>query len=364
MGLLDFVDPGNAGGSTAVPVRRRERDAEYRCGKCSRVFKSGELRADHEFSDHSVPSAALYLHNRWLAPGEDVQLHWPVDTSELRFGAVSGLRMSVNDSAPVDASASRLVEELSGTIPRIIHVWLPGPERPVRFRYEPFLEDDLTAIDTHFLAIMCTGQAGRAELSDFVARTAGCTGTAYRDALVEYSIAILAKEGHRDCVLPFQDYPKRLHAAAGTLDKVDRSVAKTICAIVGFSLNDFINAPVSTGAPSLERAIEWFRVRLGLPTLVRRSKARPATTHRLLLDDVVMWLIDAVSDWNPNQVVLSRGMSLLTGLLSPYDEAKLRLVLAEGWRESGQHAIAQGLAVPLVHDRVFEKWARGFLNND
>ena len=98
---LNFIDPGNAGGSVSIPESPHVvlQPIVYECPRCSACFDSSEARYDHFFTKHPYRRPELLLRGQSLATRGTV-VHQPVQQADWLLGSCQWVSINGQAIAP------------------------------------------------------------------------------------------------------------------------------------------------------------------------------------------------------------------------------------------------------------------------
>lgn len=354
-GYLDFIDPGNSGGSIQIPEMERTplRKPVYVCTKCGNSFNSDENRRAHIFEKHPFHRPALLLDGDEPV-GPRATLRQPLSAGDI---AANDFRSILLDGKSV--SASYLADVLARERQGYHMVVLEGQGRPVEYRLDFDIADpkDLDQVDNVFRGLVKGGVLNRMQIDSFIRLTQAYTsGVSYVEGICHYLWGVLAKDQSGDTGLERHEYESRFNLAIAALHGHGRPLPEVINAIVHFNFNAFGHMAGARYAPGLAMAAQRI-AGVAIDTVGGKASGRvdagiplDAATHRLL--DYAARLDVLSADDLREMEAVRRESSWV-----PADKAKISVLLAEGHLKQGDEAAARALARRLHNDPIFGGWA-------
>lgn len=222
--------------------------------------------------------------------------------------------------------------------------------------------EDLEGVEIAFLKLAKKGLLTISSVEGFIEDCKRFTSAdAYCDGICHYLYGVLAKERSPDSALPYEEYRTRFTRAADELLDYDRSIARTIRALVAFHFNHFadvvLTAPAGRlrlGASRLAALLdgkEWDFVQI--PSLARRSAAEDLLTDHETLR-ILRWTNSSLADLGSEASDIS---ALAKRDIPEFDRLKLRMLLAEGSAHAGDKDLARKAARTLISNSKTAIWA-------
>ena len=234
----------------------------FQCPFCKSSFPDREHLSSHVQQHHSVkrpfvliagaePSTEDVIRFRSVAPSVEV-----FNCTELAAGF---------DGDPVrpicaTALAQRLAETRRGTVRLRLTNASDGSVQPVVQEYHLRVlapdEASLIEIDRLFLERLGRGDVNLNEVDRFYEATRDSTATEYAEALADYVRAVLLKDSDSRTGVSgrVHHYHEIQNKALNVLKAFDRPLAKLLCALMRFGLNDFSLWREITGLSDLDHA--------------------------------------------------------------------------------------------------------------
>lgn len=359
-GYLDFIDPGNSGGSIQIPeVPRTPLPRQsYICTKCGKSFNTDENRRAHIFDKHPFHRPALLLDGDEPV-GPRAIVRRPLNASAIAANDYSTILLDGKSVSAPDLAAV-LARERQG-----YHViTLQGQGKPVEYRLDFDIADprELDQIDTLFQGLVQDSVLNRALIDGFMRlaqRHATCGS--YVEGICHYLWGVLAKDQSGDTGLERREYESRFNLAIAALHGHARPMPEVINAVIHFNFNAFGHMAGARYAPGLSLAAQRIAgVKADQVDDVASARADTgipldAATHRLL--DYAARLDTLSADDIREMDAVRRESSWV-----PADKAKLSVLLAETYLKQGDAARAKELARRLHNDPNFGSWAESMIN--
>jgi len=228
-------------------------------------------------------------------------------------------------------------------------------------------EASLIEIDRLFLDHLGRGNVNLVEVDQFYEATRDSTATEYAEALADYVRAVLLKDGDSRTGVSgrVHHYHEIQNKALNVLKAFDRPLAKLLCALMRFGLNDFSLWRESTGLSDLDHANRLLGPLAendgGTVSGTDRSVAPETQVFLCLVDDdtdTVARLARQAAEltrWGPateEQFALAERRSL-----DSFDRAKIRALWAVTALRLRATMSAQQVLRFLDGDPTFGAWA-------
>ena len=339
------VDPGNAGGSVAIPPSPiKPARNRYKCEICGSRFET-ENDLEQHVKGHVVPHPVLV--------SDDTEVASSCALTDA--GAVRALR--TRDAARVEVNKrpcrpDTLQDVLLGMNGQFdVEVTLISQQEHVRnvYRLQVAIFDDLrlSQIESAFLATLNGVNRAIPDIPGFLRAWDGMPERAYAAALAAFRLAIIMRTG--PFVIDPDDssgYRHRLAEARRGLRPTSRRLARTILAVCGLIENDFSPTRAHLQDRRVENALAWFQ-HLVDGRQLRWAAADKGGAVRLVVDANTQMLIEAVDCVQQGDEARADG--LLTTLANACNDGRdvacaKKVAALLWWRNSaaGAPAILQG----------------------
>jgi hypothetical protein len=315
---------------------------------------------------HAAPSRAVYA--------------VPLDSSTVVCANTTGMRATVN-GLPIASDPAALAAALGSEHRAVFHIELENSraadEANVRATYAIVTavpdELDLEAVDRLFAQHLAVDRPTLSDVREFADAASSYTSAdRYADGLVEYVLAILAKERNpaTGATLPFEAFQVKLQRALAELGPHrSRPIPAAVCATAELNLNDVRAAEATAGEPVLDGALLLFRAIANGDASI---PAPPTQAHGVRapvcpIDRDTYIVLRAYEDLylrasEPDEVALREYAARAEdSTLSAFDRTKLRVMVAARLLSAGERAAAVPHFDALVHDPLFGRWAQNAL---
>lgn len=368
MGFLDFIDPGNSGGSVPTPSSPWERlpppvPVVYRCAVCAATFDDADQLFEHRFGEHPYTRPTLILSGREITSPREIVTR-PLSESQI---TVANTDLCVFDDQPVPAEKlpKLLAQERTGLHTIVLD------RLGIKTRYEIVFEiadtKELAEVERLFLAIVGSETLSVDRINVFVEMTSQYkTALLYVDGLCHYLYGVLAKDQRGGTHLPQAEYKTKFNLALDGLRHFDRPLAEVVVGVVNFSQNAFDDGKTLDASPRLQRAMRMY-------SSFANGKCPMATTNWSgsgmgnvpvdhATDQVIQWALDGNDEFLRHHRQMEAVID--TAEWVPNDRFKVSMLLAERLSALGQVAAAKRFARSVTNDALFSDWAQRIMELD
>ncbi|THG82311.1 hypothetical protein E5198_09400 [Pseudomonas sp. A-1] len=360
---LNFIDPGNAGGSVTIPESppRVLAPIVYECPRCAARFDSPGERSDHFFVAHPYRKPALLLRGVELSSTGTV-ITEPTRAADWLLTSCGGV--SLNGMAIQPAKLfSQLAELRQG-----FHV-LELSNRDARERFElsfsiPEVEE-LRRLEDVFSMLFTDNELSVDDIRRFAEACAPlATARTYLEGVCQYLYGVLAKDQRGDTQLSHAQYKERFNRALEALRHVNRPMAGTIRAIINFSFNSFAQPAGLQHAPALASAAGRFAALTGKsPSLPlpanHEAQARLPIDHAT--DQLLRWI--ALSGERMAEELNDLRRACESGLWTAEDRTKATVLWLDRACSLRPEDEVRRMARSLLNDPIFAAYAEQVLEN-
>lgn len=368
MGFLDFIDPGNSGGSVPTPSSPWDRlpppaPVVYRCVVCNAAFPDPDRLFEHRFTAHPYKRPALILGGRELTSPREVVVR-PLTAADI---VLANTDLCFFDGASVKPEhlAALLSNQRDGLHTVVLNKL--GIETSYEIAFEIAAPIELDEVDRLFLSIVGaeTLTVDRINLFVDIAEPYP-TAKRYLDGLCQYLYGVLAKDQRGGTHLQQSDYKTRFNLALDTLRLFDRPLANVAVGVVNFSQNAFNDGESLDASVKLQYAMRVFSGFLR-QIVVEKPSSWPVTgvgnvpiDHAT--DQIVSWASEGIVEMLKHRREMESVIS--SPVWVPDDRFKVSILLAERLAKNGNIADAQIHARLLVNDGLFGEWAQQIIEMD
>lgn len=368
MAFLDFVDPGNSGGSVPTPPSPWDRlpppaPMVYQCSVCNATFRDADQLSEHRFSAHPYRRPALILRGRELTSPREIVVE-PLLCSHI---ALANTDCCIFDGRPVKPE---LLPRLLAKCQEGLHTIMlekRGIETTYELDFEIADAVELAKVERLFLSIVGSETLSLDRINLFAEMTSKyATARRYMDGLCHYLYGVLAKDQRGGTHLPQTEYKTKFNLALDGLRLFGRPLSDLVVGIVNFSQNAFNDGNRLAASPRLQDAMRMFWGFLN--DIPHRAPVRwlgegvgnVPVDHAT--DQIVNWAVETTDEVLRQR----RQMEAVTSASEwvPDDRFKVAMLLAERLASDGQVVAAQRFARSVTNDAVFGEWAQRIMELD
>ncbi|MFJ4433355.1 hypothetical protein ACIPZG_20560 [Pseudomonas sp. NPDC089395] len=358
---LNFIDPGNAGGSVSIPESPPVvlQPIVYECPRCSAQFGSVQARRDHFFTAHPYRKPELLLRGQLLGNSETV-IHAPVQATDWLLGSCHRVSMNGRMMAP-DELFQTLAECRQG-----FHVLeLSNQDANERFELRFCIPElvELQRLEDVFNTLFLDNELSVDDVRRFAEACKSLkTANEYLEGVCQYLYGVLAKDQRGGTQLSHVQYKERFNRALEALRHVERPLARTIRGIINFSFNSFAQAASQADAPALAAAASRFAGWAGKPAKscvveLQEAQARLPIDHAT--DRVLSWM--ALSSKRQERELDELQQVSASPLWTAEDRAKALVLWSEWGRNCRSTDELRRMARRLLNDAIFAGYAEQVL---
>lgn len=309
-------------------------------------------------------------------PGSTDIIRKPFRSSDISLFNTTAVRISYDGSSFEECGGADVGKQLSAH-PNS-RIWLQLENRflakaaPVRTEYDLvfriYSQKSLSQIDKLFVAHLGRADPSVGEVDQFLQKSRGIGANEYADALGDYVLGVLVKDGDPGAgVRPGErDYRRRYNSALRTLQNFDRPLAQLVSGLIRFSSNDF-GAFRETEFKSLDFANAWLAKLAGkqaTPSLQGttslgetggRTEVCPIDNGSDAVLSEASYLASR-SRWSAD-IEARMGSMVALAKLDPLDRVKLLALWADTAIRLGQPRGALDALRKLVGNDCFGEWA-------
>jgi hypothetical protein len=366
MAHLDFIDPGNSGGS--VPTQDSPFSnvgfsvVTYLCSICGSLFDSQDALFEHRFQNHPFKRPALMLGGIEITSPRQLIVK-QLKSDEIAFANV--IRCFVNGAL---VEAKYLVEMLATKRCGLCNIVLEndGVKSSYQLDFDVSEDAELKSVEQVFFEVFGSGILDLGRIDLFIDMTAKFKSTQrYVDGLSHYLYGILAKDQRGGTQLDHSDYNTKFNQALDILRLFDRHLAKTIVGVVNFNQNVFDFSDGLFAAPKAQ--IAMLRFHSFMTGLVNTNKYLIPNTSVGLRQIPLDFSTEKIYEWSLMSIdeLLRERKDLEHSLKSQSwvanDKFKVQMLLAELLVAIEEFPAAIRIAGSLSNDTVFGPWAQRIL---
>ena len=363
MSYLDFIDPGNAGGSVKIPELPAFQLSPiiYQCTICPKNFKTRDELFQHRFENHPFLKPALFLRGVESTTPRIIisRLLMPLEITVANTD-----RFKINGKFFDEAS---FVDELTSKKRGIVELALlnQGVETVYELEFDIVSISDLNEVDRLFFALLGSSVLDISLIDNFIDATEHFkTAGRYVDGLSNYLYGLLAKDQRGGTHLEQYEYKQRFNVALDILKLFETPLAVIVTAIINFNQNIFKHSDLSDLSPKFNLVMAKFFCVVNNQTLELSSMPVGKNYARVPLDRHTDQLIEwATLNWND----LSGKRKELEKVINsvdwvPDDRFKARILFAEMCVAVGDFSHAKIQVRSIVNDSIFGAWAQNIMD--
>lgn len=370
MGYLDFIDPGNSGGSVPSPASPWDglpppAPVYYLCSICGARFKDTDRLFEHRFNEHPLTRPTLILDGREITSPRQI-ISTPLDENQITF--VSADRCSFDAREVTTQSLPKLLAKTKAGV-HTIHLERQGIETHYEIVFEIAESKELEVVEHNFLSIVGSDTLSVDRINLFAEMTSKCrTAIRYVDGLCQYLYGVLAKDQRGGTHLNISEYKTKFNLAIDGLSPFDRPLANVVVGIINFAQNAFGDGNALAFSPKLQRAMRtYFGYLNNAGTPSAKGAAWPGNGMGNVpidhaTDQIIQWVLEP--DDEAQKHLRQMEAVIDSGEWVPDDRLKVSLLLAERLAARHDYIAAKRFARTLTHDAIFSEWAERIMEMD
>jgi len=259
----------------------------------------------------------------------------------------------------------KLAETTNNTM--IVELLNDGVSSQFTFQFEIASEEDLEGVDRCFIDVARRRRLDMRAIEDFIAAARRFpTAIGYCDGVCEYFYGVLAKEQANDSHIPYEAYLEKYTRAADVLKDFNRPLARSICALIEFHFNHFVECTKLAGNTRVGIAAGRFNRWIEGDTSGARNLLTQTfddSFEKLFTDSETERLITwSVAEPQLSLLQLQDAESIVRQDIPELDRAKIRILLAESHTQYGHLEEAKRNARELRNNQTLGRWAERLLN--
>ena len=364
--VLDWIDPGNAGGSVRVPDAPRSGPVHFICPVCLATFDRELERIDHVNDRHPIQLPFLRVNGE--AAAGVCAIRRPIAASAMEFCACDEVFVSVNGAPFERMTPDRASRLLAGRSSGQVVLRLANRHaetiQEIRIRIPTVAE--LDRVDTAFVRWLAQNDVTLTYVDRFRDEVAGC-GSAddYAAALGDYVLGVLVKDRIGGATIPFERYADKFKGGLSVLHEFDTSLSVAVSNGMQFCLNQFAPTWKPCGVQALDAGTLFYMQKTGYVSAnVHRQRVAGRRPSRKLcpVDETTALILQAVETVQQSGF---RDVGFLERLeavaasaqTSDPDRVKLHVLLANTYKSLGDDVRSVVHAERVTHDHDFGTWA-------
>jgi hypothetical protein len=335
----------------------------YACEQCSQVFDKREELRRHRFEQHPLRQPALFLrgHPTGTLP---VQLMTSLQVQDVIVEDTKHCTLNGHTIAP-----DELGDHLAIMRREYVEIDLSNDGVYTRclLDFRVAEEEHLVGVEQAFARMVHEHMLNLDAVSRFIKDCkAFSSATDYYNGICHYLYGVMAKEHASDSGLNPDQYAERYLRAGEALAGFERSLACSICALVAFHFNHFLDAEKLASEGTLRHTASAFAGLLeGRHFGEAYSLSNGSAVEDLLIDQDTLQIVDDAS--RGLSYLKSHADDLLAAVRrmgSSYDRLKRQLLAGEAFAARNDDVArveVRRLARELVGQNATEAWATALL---
>ncbi len=332
---LDHIDPGNSGGSIAIPVSPYKyvpRPVVYKCPICAEPFDEEEARRSHKATFHPVKRPFLYVHGQ--APSnKNVVVRVKLEVGDLRIEDADTIW--VDDDcfgSDISRAIGMIVEKQTGACTLVLSSH--GYKIEYRLNFDIADSTVLAEVESIFYHAFSNDLPLARKLQLFSEKCEELpSGKSYAGGLGSYVAAIMAKDQLVEAAIPQELYLKKLGEAQDKLDGFSRPLANSISSLSAFMINKFTQSIGDMNLPNLQDAKKFFRSG-EFPTISMNIPRNSVVPIDNMSEVVIDFIVSNAAYRKAKESDLEKYSK--APQVTPHDKEKFKFLLWAAARESGQ----------------------------
>ena len=365
MSYLDFIDPGNSGGSVVIPELApiSFKPTVYSCKFCVREFLSEDKLFEHRFSEHPYHRPMMLVAGKELFNPTHV-IAKRLSASDIRIAHAAKCWLNGALLGPVELS-----ERIAATASDFLDIRLLGADGTVETNYriqvEVPSEEDIRNVERLFFELSANGEINISAIERFIKQaTPYKTAVSFLDALSQYLYGLLARDQRGNTKLTLEDGRSRFNRAQQGLIGIESELGRVLVEVINFSQNAFNDGRGLDSVPRLQEAMGRFNALPNTRSLVGYVPSVAVNGSFKIPLDVAT---DQVIDWSllPLQTLIDDSKCLEVVFRDdrwvPDDRFKVRVLLALAFDSISDRREAAKHARSIRHDTFFGPWAESIV---
>lgn len=360
-------------GTTLVPDPTGPLPERFNCPFCAASFESAKLRSNHLQATHVGQRPIILLHGREPTSHDTIRKMLPAGQIEfLNCTSIRRLRSGDRGELLTPREATYLLSQSPRRIRlELLNNFEPSAS-PITQRYDLQFQvattDQLDAVDRAFIQTLGRPDPKVSDVDNFLRRPESLDASEYAQALAEYVIAVLVKDGDaKSGVRPqTRDYRPKLNSALRVLQWFDRPLSNLICGFIRLSSNDVGRSINVTGHVTLDAALCVLNdlsagrsPHLTVNVQLELDRGVPVCpidngTDRVIRRTRWLWNLHRLS----SDVLAQLASELDLEAIDPFDKIKLAALWAGRAVQLDHPKSAIKPLRELVGDPIFGQWAR------
>ena len=354
-GYLEFHEYSGLGDFSSEPS-----SPQFACPHCNKIYTSRDELRKHRIESHPLHRPTLFLRGQEVGK-HPIRITQPLTTNDVRADDCDRALLNGCD-IPVSTLPHRLTQ-ISSDVCRLVLIKADVAEEfTLDFRIAS--EDDLKGIEERFKK---TAQGKRLDgraVEEFISATSEFgSALSYCNGICEYLYGVLAKEKTPNSSLPYEAYIGKFNKAVEDLAAYERPLARTICNLIKFHFNHFVeSARLASGTrvgQAGARYAAWLQGRKNEiepgPALNNAIRKLDALVTYRETEQIVRWAVRPFDDLS--QHVSDMESFLKIADIGKYDKVKLHILLGETYAAVGDGKKALQYAKTLRNRPPFDRWA-------
>ena len=363
MSYLDFIDPGNSGGSVSIPEYPPFRPAPiiYHCSVCGESFLNQDTLFEHRFANHKFRRPALILRGKEITSPREIIVS-SLSVADIAFAETNFFRLNGEQY-----NKHKFVNELLRQTRGVVEILLAndGVETAYELLFDIPDIAEIAEVERLFFSLLGKEVMNIQRINSFIDAAEHYRSAArYIDGLTCYLYGVLAKDQRGDTHLEQHEYRAKFNMALETLKKFESPLALVICGIINFNKNIFICSEWLSPAPKLKQVMKRFF------SLINGEGGEIYYAHTVtntlpvpldgFTERVMEW---SAMNWNE---LSNRKKEIEIAIKSPNcvadDRFKAQILLTEMLVSLDDINSAKMIARTIVHDAIFGDWAQRIMD--
>lgn len=321
------------------------------CSVCGAAFFSHRDLDVHEYSGHVRELPKLILQGREVGRSR-LYVTKPTTVDDWVFSNAESVTVNGDRSQP-EAAAEILASKSTGFAEVMA---LNGDvHQTYQFEFAFASASDLQGVDDALESLIRGSILSLGVIDTFIMEAKRYrSASRYLDGIANYLYGVIAREGGSS-----ERYQSRYDAAVTILGEFDRPPAEAICGLVAFHYNQFEHAMSKTKSARVSDVSRRFMslLRGRRPSVQGLEQIHHGVLDAALSDSTIERVLRLCSiplDGSARSEIEHAESGV--GDQRPYDQLKLRMIIAEHRLASGNFTAARAQAAELRHFRITENW--------
>ncbi len=363
MSYLDFIDPGNSGGSIRIPEMPpfKPLPIVYRCSVCSEEFSKQDELFKHRFENHPFRRPALILRGMEITSPREIVTK-PLVAEDIVFANANLFKINGKDYEKLQF-VNLLTKQTQGIL--VVSLANDGVETTYEIELAIPDSDEIKNVECLFFSLLGKEVVDLSRIDAFIDSTEHLlTAKRYIDGLANYLYGLLAKDQRGGTHLEQHEYRSKYNMALDTLKTFETPLSLVICAIINFNQNVFIYSDSSSPVSKLNQVMNKFFCFVHDEKFEYSSLRTGSDFSSVPLDSytdrLIKWGMMNLDDLYTHRKEIELAIESPDWVVD--DRFKARIIVTEMFLSQDNFSAAKKMARKVVNDAIFGDWAQHIMD--